>query len=102
MLGLHPKMLGCCRSLDVRDPLGAMRPRLALVGPPLTSLRGLMNPPGSFSRESVREPSNYEKVDSFNSKSSRVCQIKKALGNRVLHSQCVTKGSMGQSVGPPI
>ena len=24
-----------------------------------------MNPPGSVSRVSVREPSNYEKVDSF-------------------------------------
>jgi hypothetical protein len=36
---------------------------LALVGPHLLSLRGLMNPPGSVSRVSVREPSNYEKVD---------------------------------------
>jgi len=51
--------------LDVRDPLGPCWPRLALVGPHLTSLRGLMDPPGSFSRESVREPSNYEKVDRF-------------------------------------
>jgi hypothetical protein len=50
--------------LDVRDPWGPCWPRLALVGPHLTSLRGLMNPPGSFSRESVRKPSNYEKVDS--------------------------------------
>jgi hypothetical protein len=52
-------------SLDVRDPWGSCWPCLALVGTLLTSLRGLMNPPGSVSRVSVREPSNYEKVDRF-------------------------------------
>jgi hypothetical protein len=58
-------MLGCWWSflVDVRDPGGAM---LAPPGPPWTPLvvsAWVDNPPGSFSRVSVSEPSNYEKVD---------------------------------------